>query len=112
MTGIEIFAWLVLAFADGPDCASSVGPLASRGAGVGARGWVCRPFTTRGEPHRVLVRRSMGRDQNSPRRTVTVLPVGARSGLCEREERDSPIWEHGCQTDTAFAESGPSELAR
>jgi len=33
----------------------------------------------------------MGRDQNSHRRTVVVLPVGARSGLCEREERDSLV---------------------
>ena len=113
MTGIEIFAWLVLAFADGPDCLlqASVHWLPEGPAWVREDG--CAVHSQQEGSHIViLVRRSMGRDQNSHRRTVTVLPVGARSGLCEREERDSPIWEHGCQADTAFAESGPSGPAR
>ena len=89
--------------------ASSFSALASRGASVGARGRVCRPFTARGEPCRVLVRLPVGRHQDSKWSTVAILPVGAGSGVREREECDGPIWKHpGWITDKAVAESSGS----
>ena len=113
MTGIEIFAWLVLAFADGPDCLlqASVHLLPEGPAWVREDG--CAVHSQQEGSHIVFWSDARWVAIKIPhRRTVAVLPVGARSGLCEWEERDSPIWEHGCQTDTAFAESGPSRLAR
>lgn len=89
--------------------ASSVATLAPQRAGVGAGRWLCRPFAARGEPCRVLVRLPVGRHQDSKWSTVAILPVGAGSGVREREECDGPIWKHpGRFTDKAVAESSGS----
>jgi len=113
MTGIEIFAWLVLAFADGPDCLLQASVHWLPGGPAWVREDGCAVHSQQEGSHIVF--------WSDARWVAIKIPPGARSlsyrsgarsGLCEREKRDSPIWEHGGQTDTAFAESGPSELAR
>lgn len=92
--------------------ASSISAWTVRRACLGTRGWLCGPFTASGQLHRVLVRHSMGGDQDSGRSAVGLLPVGTGGRICEREEREGGLWPHGRERDHALNEPGSSGPAR
>ena len=100
MAGVEILAWLVLAFADGPDCLVQ----ASVQWRPDGPAWV--------RDDGCAVRCPMGRHQNSHGSALDLVPVGPRRGIYQRESRNGAVRLYGRQADQPINESGPIGHAR